>query len=371
MFGRGRRNWWREVITNRSSLRGAKLDGGPESITTFPSSRFRIARFAPRNDEKETMHQKGIPHDRMLLRLLEPVDLFRVPQPSADGEGAGRRHRWRPILVGGVFNAVNPSVHNSREKPVPAKAPTQEGPAGLGAPLGFRMHYRPTVFPVNSVQAMRGCILLEPRASWCRSRWRRSRPIGATTRTSRRIRCCARSAGVGVDPTAVPRRHRAAGDQGQAARQHPGADRPRRLRLADHVRRRRRHVFRQRPHAADPRRGAAPEREGRRDAESRRLPRSSARPRACASKHFQACRWPRDSCASPSGPPGSTFPDILMAAGEYQLKPPLPFTPGVEAARRRGGGKWRRGRRHRRQGHRQDASRRLLRRGGHHACATR
>ena len=28
---------------------------------------------------------------------------------------------WRPILVGGVFNAVNPSVHNSREKPVPAK----------------------------------------------------------------------------------------------------------------------------------------------------------------------------------------------------------------------------------------------------------
>src|SRR5713226_9084771 len=26
------------------------------------------------------------------------------------------------------------------------------------------------------------------------------------------------------------------------------------------------------------------------------------------------------------------FPDILMAAGEYQLKPDLPFTPGVEAA---------------------------------------
>ena len=24
---------------------------------------------------------------------------------------------------------------------------------------------------------------------------------------------------------------------------------------------------------------------------------------------------------------GINFPDILMAAGEYQLKPPLPFTP--------------------------------------------
>jgi NADPH:quinone reductase len=29
---------------------------------------------------------------------------------------------------------------------------------------------------------------------------------------------------------------------------------------------------------------------------------------------------------------GLNFPDVLMAAGEYQLKPELPFTPGVEAA---------------------------------------
>src|SRR6202163_4670705 len=29
---------------------------------------------------------------------------------------------------------------------------------------------------------------------------------------------------------------------------------------------------------------------------------------------------------------GINFPDILMAAGEYQLKPEPPFTPGMEAA---------------------------------------
>src|SRR3954471_12248587 len=29
---------------------------------------------------------------------------------------------------------------------------------------------------------------------------------------------------------------------------------------------------------------------------------------------------------------GINFPDILMAAGQYQLKPELPFVPGVEAA---------------------------------------
>src|SRR3954467_6571118 len=29
---------------------------------------------------------------------------------------------------------------------------------------------------------------------------------------------------------------------------------------------------------------------------------------------------------------GLNFPDVLMAGGEYPLKPELPFTPGVEAA---------------------------------------
>jgi len=28
---------------------------------------------------------------------------------------------WRPILVGGVFNTVNPSVYESRERPVKVK----------------------------------------------------------------------------------------------------------------------------------------------------------------------------------------------------------------------------------------------------------
>jgi 2-hydroxychromene-2-carboxylate isomerase len=70
---------------------------------------------------------------------------------------------WRPILVGGVFNAVNPSVHNSREKPVAAKVTYgKKDQQDWARHLGIRMHYRPTVFPVNSVRAMRGCILLEP-----------------------------------------------------------------------------------------------------------------------------------------------------------------------------------------------------------------
>ena len=29
---------------------------------------------------------------------------------------------------------------------------------------------------------------------------------------------------------------------------------------------------------------------------------------------------------------GVNFPDLLMVAGQYQLRPPLPFTPGLELA---------------------------------------
>src|SRR5213595_1612391 len=34
----------------------------------------------------------------------------------------GEEISWRPILVGGIFNSINPSVYASREKPVVPKA---------------------------------------------------------------------------------------------------------------------------------------------------------------------------------------------------------------------------------------------------------
>jgi 2-hydroxychromene-2-carboxylate isomerase len=63
---------------------------------------------------------------------------------------------WRPILVGGVFNAVNASVYEQRAKPVPAKAryyakDLRDWARFYGLRIG-----QPPVFPVNSVKAMRG-----------------------------------------------------------------------------------------------------------------------------------------------------------------------------------------------------------------------
>jgi 2-hydroxychromene-2-carboxylate isomerase len=64
--------------------------------------------------------------------------------------------RWKPILVGGLFNTVNPSVYANREKPVPLKAAyarkdLQDWARDVGIVIG-----NPPVFPVNSVKAMRG-----------------------------------------------------------------------------------------------------------------------------------------------------------------------------------------------------------------------
>ncbi len=68
---------------------------------------------------------------------------------------------WRPILVGGVFNAVNPSVYESRERPVPAKARYMRKDLQDWARLyGLRIDW-PPVFPVNSVRAMRGVFVAE------------------------------------------------------------------------------------------------------------------------------------------------------------------------------------------------------------------
>ena len=69
---------------------------------------------------------------------------------------------WRPILVGGIFNSINPSVYASREHPVPAKVAYQKKDmADWARSTGLAIKMRPTVFPVNSVKAMRGCILLD------------------------------------------------------------------------------------------------------------------------------------------------------------------------------------------------------------------
>lgn len=66
---------------------------------------------------------------------------------------------WKPILVGGVFNAVNQDVYERRANPDPLKAAyytkdLEDWAHFAGIHIG-----QPAVFPVNSVRAMRGALI--------------------------------------------------------------------------------------------------------------------------------------------------------------------------------------------------------------------
>ena len=85
---------------------------------------------------------------------------------------AGAELSWRPILVGGVFNTVNPSVYEQRSKPVPVKAryylkDLRDWARFYGLEIG-----QPPVFPVNSVRAMRAAYVALDRGllpAWARA----------------------------------------------------------------------------------------------------------------------------------------------------------------------------------------------------------
>lgn len=85
---------------------------------------------------------------------------FHNIQPLAQELGA--TIRWKPFMVGGVFNTVNPSVYESRANPVPAKsAYMRKSMDDWARWSGVALQFPPKVFPVNSVKVMRGCLVLD------------------------------------------------------------------------------------------------------------------------------------------------------------------------------------------------------------------
>ena len=77
-------------------------------------------------------------------------------------EDTGATVRWRPFLVGGVFNAVNPGVYEARAHPMDPKVVhnftwLHEWARLAELPLNFPTEHH----PVKSVLAMRVCCALE------------------------------------------------------------------------------------------------------------------------------------------------------------------------------------------------------------------
>lgn len=66
---------------------------------------------------------------------------------------------WRPVLVGGIFNAVNNGVYAAREDMNSAKNRyILKDVQDCARDTGVVIEFPPKVFPVNSVKAMRGCL---------------------------------------------------------------------------------------------------------------------------------------------------------------------------------------------------------------------
>ena len=85
---------------------------------------------------------------------------FNNVQPILEETGA--EVTWRPFLVGGVFNAVNPAVYEARAQPVDPKIVhnyrwLHEWARLAELPLTFPTEHH----PVKSVLAMRACCVLE------------------------------------------------------------------------------------------------------------------------------------------------------------------------------------------------------------------
>ena len=81
-------------------------------------------------------------------------------QPMAKELGAPIA--WKPMLVGGIFNTVNKAMYETRANPVPAKQVyTAKDMADWARLAGIKITMPPTVFPVNAVKSMRGCIWVQ------------------------------------------------------------------------------------------------------------------------------------------------------------------------------------------------------------------
>lgn len=82
---------------------------------------------------------------------------------------------WRPILVGGIFNAVNPGVEFNKRKdgmPLRKLAYFHKDLADWARVTGIDIKFPPTGHPVNSVKVMRASMVLAPRGKlipWARA----------------------------------------------------------------------------------------------------------------------------------------------------------------------------------------------------------
>lgn len=101
------------------------------------------------------------PRLEVFFDCSSPWTYLAVSQIPSLATRTGAAVEWKPILVGGVFNAVNQGVYEQRANPAPAKAKYHVKDLGDWARhYGLTINW-PSVFPVRAVDAMRGAIVAQ------------------------------------------------------------------------------------------------------------------------------------------------------------------------------------------------------------------
>ncbi|MDP3659575.1 2-hydroxychromene-2-carboxylate isomerase [Phenylobacterium sp.] len=93
--------------------------------------------------------------------VSSPWSYLGVVRITALGQELGVTPNWRPVIAGGVFNAVNKSLYERRSGLSPERiAMTVRDWGEWGEAVGITI-VRPQSWPVNSIKAMRGCAWLQ------------------------------------------------------------------------------------------------------------------------------------------------------------------------------------------------------------------
>jgi len=89
--------------------------------------------------------------------LSSPWTYLAASRIEGLAQETGAALEWKPILVGGVFNAVNRQVYETRAEPDhPKYRHMRKDLADCARHMGIEIRFTPSVFPVNSAAAMRG-----------------------------------------------------------------------------------------------------------------------------------------------------------------------------------------------------------------------
>jgi len=103
-----------------------------------------------------------MPHVEFFFDLSSPWTRLAFHNLPPILQETGATVTWRPFLVGGVFNAVNPSVYAGRETPdAPKMRHTWTWLKAWARLAGVAMNFPSAHHPLKSVHAMRFCCALE------------------------------------------------------------------------------------------------------------------------------------------------------------------------------------------------------------------